>query len=80
MKTKKLLQMALKLNVDERSDLAIDLLKSIENDYDSEELSDEFKAELDRRLREAEAHPEDGFTWEEVKKSLRQNRKKRSAL
>jgi putative addiction module component (TIGR02574 family) len=35
------------------------------------ELTDEVKAELDRRLDDLDAHPEKVLTWEEVTKRLR---------
>lgn len=66
-----LLEQALKLPVDDRRKLADDIYESIEQDPDSFELSDEQKAEIDRRLAEYEKDPSIARPWEEVRERLR---------
>jgi putative addiction module component (TIGR02574 family) len=38
------------------------------------ELTDELKAELDRRLDRIDSHPNDVVTWEEIKRHVRRKR------
>jgi putative addiction module component (TIGR02574 family) len=61
-----------KLSVEERLQLVEDLWDSIEADTRDKpfELSDEEKAELDRRLAEHEANPESALRWEDVRARL----------
>jgi putative addiction module component (TIGR02574 family) len=40
------------------------------------ELTDELKAEIDRRLADAEANPHDAVPWEEVEASIRERLKR----
>ena len=50
------------LTDDERAEL----LTRLHEQYAAPELSDELKAELDRRVAEADANPDAGYTWDEV--------------
>jgi putative addiction module component (TIGR02574 family) len=61
-----------KLSVEERLQLVEDLWDSIAADTQDAplELSDEEKAELDRRLVEHEANPESALDWNEVRARL----------
>ena len=52
-----LLEQALKLPAEDRRKLADDIYESIQQDPDTFELSDEQKAEIDRRLAEYEKDP-----------------------
>jgi len=62
-------RLALELPIDERLDLAQTLWDSASPPEDFE-LTPELRNLLDDRLREAEAHPEAGVTWEEMKARL----------
>ena len=64
-----------KLSVDERLELIDALWESITDRDALFELTEEEKQELDRRVADAEAHPETGMTWEEVRDRLRKRRK-----
>jgi putative addiction module component (TIGR02574 family) len=61
-----------RLSVDERLRLVEDLWDSIAEDAPDEALpvTPELAAELDRRLAEHEANPEDVVPWEEVRARL----------
>jgi len=54
------------LSVPERIEVVQTILHSIANDTAKSELSDELKAELDRRLAKYEANPIGGVSWDEV--------------
>ena len=54
------------LSVPERIELVQTILDSIANDAAKPELSDELKAELDRRLAKMEANPNGGVSWDVV--------------
>ena len=64
-----LTRLALELPIDERLDLAQTLWESASPPEDFE-VTPELKELLDARLREAEANPEAGITWEEMKARL----------
>lgn len=49
----------------------ITLLLTDEGEEPQIALTDELKAEIDRRLADAEANPHDQYTWEEVEASIR---------
>jgi len=49
-----------RLPLEERLALADQLWKSVEDDVNSAPLTDAQRAELDRRLRDTDAHPEKG--------------------
>jgi putative addiction module component (TIGR02574 family) len=56
-----------RMSVEERLELLDVLLDSLEADQASPGLSDEQVAELERRLADADARPDDVVEWEEVK-------------
>lgn len=58
-----------RLSVEERLALVEELWDSIAEDA-AVPLTDAQRAELDRRLAEHEAHPEDVVSWEDVKASI----------
>lgn len=64
-----------KLSVEERLELIDVLWESITDRDALFKLTEEEKQELDRRVADAEAHPETGMTWEEVRDRLRKRRK-----
>jgi putative addiction module component (TIGR02574 family) len=66
-----LLEQALKLPAEDRRKLADDIYDSIDRKVDGFELSDEQKAEIDRRLAEYEKDPSIARPWEEVRERLR---------
>ena len=63
------------LDVEERLAVAHQLFDSVVAELEAEELSDELKAELDRRLALDEADPTRGIPWEKVKADARARRK-----
>jgi len=50
------------LTDEERSEL----LNRLHEQFTQSEISDELKAELDRRVAAYEANPDQGYTWEQV--------------
>ena len=58
------------LSVEDRLALVEDLWDSIAADEAAVPLTDAQKAELDRRLADHEANPDDVVSWEEIKASL----------
>ena len=60
----------LKLSVSERIQLVEDIWDSIAVEADTLPLSEEQRAELDRRLADAESNPGVGTPWSEVKARL----------
>lgn len=60
----------LKLSVAERIQLVEDLWDSIAADPEALPLTEEQKAELDRRLAEHEADPDSAIPWSEVRERL----------
>ena len=64
----------------ERIELAQDLWDSLEDDQVAEAfpLSDEQRAELDRRLADLDANPDAGRPWEEVEAEIRARLRKQS--
>ena len=58
------------LSVEERLALVEELWDSIAEDGAAVPLTDAQRAELDRRVAEHEAHPEDVVSWEDVKTSV----------
>ena len=59
-----------RLSVEERLALVEDLWDSIAEDGAAVPLTDAQRAELDRRLAEHEANPNDVVSWEEVKTTI----------
>ena len=55
----------MRLPTEEKIDLVMDVWNSISSD-EFPPLTEEQKAELDRRLAEYEAHPEQALPWDEV--------------
>lgn len=70
----RLLAEILQLPVDERLDILDRIWASLpEGAYDPP-LSDEMKAELDRRLAALEENLDEGYAWEEVRARIRSER------
>lgn len=65
-----------RLSVEERLALVEELWDSIAEDSATVPLTDAQRAELDRRLADHEAHPEDVVSWEEVKTSIAERLKR----
>jgi putative addiction module component (TIGR02574 family) len=59
-----------RLSIEERLALVEELWDSIAQDRAAVPLTDAQCAELDRRLAEHEAHPDDVVSWEDVKASI----------
>lgn len=68
----KLLEQIMDLSPEDRRVIAEHLREVVACDEASEELWDdpEFRAEIERRMDEAEKHPERLLTWEQVKAEL----------
>ncbi len=69
------------LPVTDRIRMADAIWEGIENQWENDEavaveLSDEQRAELDRRIADAEAQPDDHCTWEELKAAARRDVRK----
>ena len=58
------------LPIEDRLRIANDLWDSVENDSPKRELSDALKSELDRRIADDDANPDEAMPWGEVKKRL----------
>ena len=56
-----------RLSLDERVVLAHELLESVNEESRASRLTDEQKRELDRRIAEADADPDGGIPWEQVR-------------
>jgi len=65
-----------RLSVDERLALVEELWDSIAEDSAAVPLTDAQRTELDRRLAEHKAHPDDVVSWEDVKASIAARLKK----
>jgi putative addiction module component (TIGR02574 family) len=61
----------LKLSAAERLELVEELWDSIADEDEALALSDEQRADLERRLAEADADPMGGVAWEEVRERIR---------
>lgn len=59
-----------RLSIDERLALVEELWDSIAKDAAAVPVTDAQRAELDRRLAEHEAHPEEVVSWEDVKAAI----------
>jgi putative addiction module component (TIGR02574 family) len=68
------IQELLELPADERIQLANELWDSVEQEVKASELTPAQIEELERRLADAKANPDDDLSWEEVKASLRARR------
>ena len=60
-----------KLSIRERIQLVEDIWDTIASSPDGVELSQAQKDELDRRISECTDHPDDGSSWEQVKRQMR---------
>jgi len=60
----------LSLSISERIQLAEDIWDSIAADQNTVEITEMQKNELDKRLAEYALSPDDGVTWNEVRKRL----------
>lgn len=58
------------LSVEDRIQLVQAIWDSIAAEQACPELTDEQKLELDRRIADTEANPEDTLTWQEVRASI----------
>lgn len=58
-----------KLPVEERIALIGEIWDSVSADAGALPLSDEIKTELDRRIADADANPDDSVSWEDVRAS-----------
>ena len=70
MSTTKLLEQAKQLDLDERTILAHQIWASVEEECENAPLTEEFKAELERRLEAIKKNPDAGYSWNEVKARL----------
>jgi len=57
-----------KLNVADQIELIGDIWDGISREIESRPLSDELKAELDRRIEEADANPDSGVLWDDARR------------
>ena len=64
----------LQLSVAERIQLVEDIWDSIAQMPEAVPLTDEQRAELDRRLESYRANPDEGISWNELKEKLRQRK------
>ncbi len=64
----------LELSVTERLQIVEDIWDSIAADSRNLVISDELRAELDRRMKEYEKDPDAGVTWQELDERLAQSR------
>jgi putative addiction module component (TIGR02574 family) len=69
-----LLAEARKLSVAERIELAEAIWDTVAEEADAIPLSDDLRAELDRRLADMEANPDAGSPWEDVRARLERDR------
>lgn len=67
---KQLLHEALKLSVDDRAELTAELLASLDEADDSEDVEAAWAAEIERRARRVLAEETSGTPWEEVRARL----------
>ena len=58
------------LTVDQRLELIGELWDSIPDSIDALPVPDWHRKELEKRIASADAHPDDGVPWEEVKRRL----------
>jgi putative addiction module component (TIGR02574 family) len=77
MKPQAILKNALTLPPDERCRVADALYASVAPD-DNGELSAELKSELDELIRQDKLRPEEGIAWEDLKRTLKPKKKRRT--
>lgn len=63
-----------KMSRDEQEALMVSLRNHLAMPSETFALSDELRAELRDRIREADEHPEDAVPWEEVRDAARKRR------
>jgi putative addiction module component (TIGR02574 family) len=71
-----ILQSARELPPQDQLELAMELWNAIDSDAADLPLTDDLRAELDRRLEEFERSPGDARPWEEVRADILQHLKK----
>jgi putative addiction module component (TIGR02574 family) len=59
-----------RLSIPERWELVEELWDDLATDPSAFEMTDELKAKLDRRIAAAEADPDGGIPWEQVREEL----------
>jgi putative addiction module component (TIGR02574 family) len=74
---KQLLLEALKLSTEDRAELATELLASLDEPHDRDDVEDAWAAEIERRARRVLAEESSGTPWEEVRERLRRDALKR---
>ncbi len=60
------------LSIEERIDLVQDIWDSIAAESTCSDLTETQKLELDRRIADDEANPDNVMTWEEIKASIKE--------
>ena len=65
------LKRLLKLNLDDRIELARELSDSIDRELEASPISDELKAEIDRRIAEYKADPSKSVSYAEVRRRMK---------
>jgi putative addiction module component (TIGR02574 family) len=70
--TNALREQVFRLSAAERMELLEDLWNSLANNDSALQLTVEQRDDLDQRLREADADPESGSSWDEVRERIRQ--------
>lgn len=73
--TADLREQIMRLSVAERIQLMDEIWDSLADDPEAFPLTDEQKAELDRRLADRERNPHQAYSWEEVVEYARKHRK-----
>jgi putative addiction module component (TIGR02574 family) len=68
---KQLLLKVLKLSIEDRAELAAELLASLDEFDDCEDIEGAWAAEIERRARRVLAGESSGTPWEEVRERLR---------
>ena len=68
---KAILEEILELSVSERIQLAQDIWDSIAMVPESHQLSEDQKAELQKRLKEYRENPNSGISWEDLKSQIK---------
>ena len=62
------------LSVDERLELIEQIWQTIAADPEEIELTDDQREELYRRVEAHQQNPDEGYTWEEVRRSIEQRK------
>lgn len=72
-RARKMFKEALQLPLPERAELAADLIASLDGEPD-EDVEAAWAAEIERRAKDAIAHPDDDVPWETVRAELKAGR------